>query len=193
MGGKEKKFLCWHSFLSDVKSAVRPAIENYSYLFILLGGRRQKRLWTMTFHTSAHRRFRQVRSDRISSKYTFLSKSTDVFVIVHSCIKKRGERLLSSAFKPIIIIIMYAFFPRRFFNSCLFTRLFLNRWGRRRRFNWEKKKFFLNFVLKIFFENFFEVRPCRSILWTILLRLFFFYYSHMSRYLWVNFTLPLVG
>lgn len=43
-----KKFLCWsfiHLFLSDVKSAVRPAIvlfENYSYLFILLGGRRQK-------------------------------------------------------------------------------------------------------------------------------------------------------
>lgn len=28
-----------------------------------------------------------------------------------------------------------------------------------------------------------EVRPCRSILWTILLRLFFFYYSHSSRYL----------
>ena len=101
------------SFLSDVKSAVRPAIvlfENYSYLFILLGGRKQKclwtkifslvlliqkRLWTKTFHTSAHRRFRQVRSDRISSKYTFLSKSTNVFVIVHSCIKKRGERLLS--------------------------------------------------------------------------------------------------
>lgn len=42
----------------------------------------------MTFHTSAHRRFRQVRSDRISSRYPFLSKSTDVFVIVHSCIKK---------------------------------------------------------------------------------------------------------
>lgn len=41
-------------------------------------------------------RFRQVRSDRISSKYTFLSESTNVFVIVHSCIKKRGERLLSS-------------------------------------------------------------------------------------------------
>ena len=43
MEGKEK-FLCWHlihPFLSDVKSAVRPAIvlfENYSYLFILLGG-----------------------------------------------------------------------------------------------------------------------------------------------------------
>lgn len=37
-------FLCWsfiHPFLSDAKSAVRPAIvlfENYSYLFILLGG-----------------------------------------------------------------------------------------------------------------------------------------------------------
>ena len=104
-----KNFLCWHLihlFLSDAKSAVRPAIvlfENYSYLFILLGGRRQKclwtkifslvlliqkRLWTKTFHTSAHRRFRQVRSDRISSKYTFLSKSTNVFVIVHSYIKK---------------------------------------------------------------------------------------------------------
>ena len=99
MGGKEKNFLCWHLihlFLSDVKSAVRPVIENYSYLFILLGGRRQKCLWTKTFHASAHRRFRQVRSDRISSKYTFLSESTDVFVIVHSCIKKRGERLLSS-------------------------------------------------------------------------------------------------
>ena len=27
----------------------------------------------------------------------------------------------------------------------------------------EKKKFFLNFVLKIFLKNFFEVRPCRSI------------------------------
>lgn len=44
-GGEEKKkFLCWHLihlFLSDAKSAVRPAIvlfENYSYLFILLGG-----------------------------------------------------------------------------------------------------------------------------------------------------------
>ena len=115
--GRKEKFLCWHlihPFLSDVKSAVRPAIvlfENYSYLFILLGGRRQKCLWTKifslvlliqkclwtkTFHTSAHRRFRQVRSDRISSKYTFLSESIDVFVIVHSCIKKRGERLLSS-------------------------------------------------------------------------------------------------
>ena len=112
-GGKRnflEKFLCQiliHLFLSDAKSAVRPAIvlfENYSYLFILLGGRRQKclwtkifslvlliqkRLWTKTFHTSAHRRFRQVRSDRISSKYTFLSESTDVFVIVHSCIKKK--------------------------------------------------------------------------------------------------------
>lgn len=101
MGGKEK-FLRWHLihlFLSDAKSAVRPAIvlfENYSYLFILLGGRKQKCLCVMAFHTSAHRRFRQVRSDRISFKYTFLSESTDVFVIVHSCIKKRGERLLSS-------------------------------------------------------------------------------------------------
>ena len=101
VGGKEK-ILCWHIihlFLSDAKSAVRPAIvlfENYSYLFILLGGQWQKRLCVMTFHTSAHRRFRQVRSDRISSKYTFLSESTDIFVIVHSCIKKRGERLLSS-------------------------------------------------------------------------------------------------
>ena len=47
-GGKrffwKKNFLCWHLihlFLSDAKSAVRPAIvlfENYSYLFILLGG-----------------------------------------------------------------------------------------------------------------------------------------------------------
>lgn len=47
-GGKknffEKIFLCQiliHLFLSDAKSAVRPAIvlfENYSYLFILLGG-----------------------------------------------------------------------------------------------------------------------------------------------------------
>lgn len=43
-----KNFLCQiliHLFLSDAKSAVRPAIvlfENYSYLFILLGGRRQK-------------------------------------------------------------------------------------------------------------------------------------------------------
>lgn len=42
--GEKKNFLCWlliHLFLSDVKSAVRPAIvlfENYSYLFILLGG-----------------------------------------------------------------------------------------------------------------------------------------------------------
>ena len=94
-----KKFLCQiliHLFLSDAKSAVRPAIvlfENYSYL---LGGQWQKCLWTKTFHTSAHRRFRQVWSDRISSKYMFLSKSTDVFVIVHPCIKKRGERLLSS-------------------------------------------------------------------------------------------------
>ena len=138
-------------------------------------------------------RFRQVRSDRISSKYTFLSESTDVFVIVHSCIKKRGERLLSSAFKPIIIIIMYAFFPGLFFNFYLFTRRFFYCWGHGRKLNWGKEKIFLNFVLKIFFENFFEVRPCRSILWTILLRLFFFYYSHMSRYLWVNFTLPLVG
>ena len=40
-----ENFLCWHlihPLLSDVKSAVRPAIvlfENYSYL---LGGRRQK-------------------------------------------------------------------------------------------------------------------------------------------------------
>lgn len=47
-GRKRKKFLCQiliHLFLSDAKSAVRPAIvlfENYSYLFILLGGRRQK-------------------------------------------------------------------------------------------------------------------------------------------------------
>lgn len=47
---------------------------------------------------------------------------------------------------------------------------------------WFGLKIFLIF-LKIFFENFFEVRPCRSIFWTILLRLFFFYYSHMSRYL----------
>lgn len=43
-GKKRKNFLCWsfiHPLLSDVKSAVRPAIvlfENYSYLFILLGG-----------------------------------------------------------------------------------------------------------------------------------------------------------
>lgn len=43
----------------------------------------------------------------------------------------------------------------------------------------EKKKIFFDFGLK----NFFEVRPCRSIFWTILLRLFFFYYSHSSRYL----------
>ena len=49
-----KKFLCQiliHLFLSDAKSAVRPAIvlfENYSYLFILLGGRRQKCLCIMT-------------------------------------------------------------------------------------------------------------------------------------------------
>lgn len=53
-GEKEKNFLCWpliHLPLSDVKSAVRPAIvlfENYSYLFILLGGRRQKCLCIMT-------------------------------------------------------------------------------------------------------------------------------------------------
>lgn len=47
-GEKKKIFLCWlliHLFLSNAKSADRPAIvlfENYSYLFILLGGRRQK-------------------------------------------------------------------------------------------------------------------------------------------------------
>ena len=43
-GGRKRKKLRWrliHPLLSDVKSAVRPAIvlfENYSYLFILLGG-----------------------------------------------------------------------------------------------------------------------------------------------------------
>ena len=122
-GGEEKKnFLCQifiHLFLSDVKSAVRPAIvlfENYSYL---LGGRRQKclwtkifslvlliqkRLWTKTFHTSAHRRFRQVRSDRISFKYTFLSESTNVFVIVHSCIKKE-ESVCSPQFVQIYVFV----------------------------------------------------------------------------------------
>ena len=66
--------------------------------------------------------------------------------------KKRGERLLSSAFKPIIIIIMYAFFPGLLFNFYLFTRRFFYCWGRRRRLNWEKKKFFWILFWKIFWS-----------------------------------------
>ena len=49
-------------------------------------------------------RFRQVRSDRISSKYTFLSESTNVFVIVHSCIKKE-ESVCSPQFVQVYVFV----------------------------------------------------------------------------------------
>ena len=101
MGGKEKILvLAPHSSI-PVRREVGRQAGYCSLRELFLSIYSIRRSMTKTFmcydvFRSAHRRFRQVRSDRISSKYTFLSKSTDVFVIVHSCIKKRGERLLSS-------------------------------------------------------------------------------------------------
>nr|DAN04810.1 MAG TPA: hypothetical protein [Caudoviricetes sp.] len=46
-----------------------------------------------------------------------------------------------------------------------------------------KRKQFFDFIFEIFVKIFLKSGPAGLFLWTILLRLFFFYYSHSSRYL----------